>query len=66
MKKKQVLRREIVKIRKMKEVKVVSIVIGALGSLSKNLGKWSDKIGIKIKTEYLQKAALLGTARIIR
>ena len=27
------------------EVKVVSIVTGALGSVSKSLGKWIDKLG---------------------
>ena len=62
----QDLRREIAKIWKMKEVKVIPIVIGALGCVSKSLGKWIDKLGIKIKTEYLQKTALLGTARILR
>ena len=44
----------------MKEVKVVT---GVLGSMSKSLGKRFDKLGIKIKTEYLQKKALLGTAK---
>ena len=37
----QDLRREIAKIWKIKEEKVVFIVIEALGSLSKTLGKWS-------------------------
>ena len=62
----QDLKREIAKIWKMKEVKVVPIVVGALGSVSRSLGKWIDKLGIKIKTEFLQKTALLGTARILR
>ena len=62
----QDLKREIAKIWKMKEVKVVPIVVGALGSVSRSLGKWIDKLGIKIKTEFLQRTALLGTARILR
>ncbi len=45
---------------------MVPIVVGALGSVSRSLGKWIDKLGIKIKTEFLQKTALLGTARILR
>ena len=45
---------------------MIPIVIGALGCVSKNLGKWIDKLGIKVKTECLQKTALLGTSRILR
>ena len=39
----------------MKEVKVVLVVTGAHESVSKSLGKWIDKLGIKIKDEFLQK-----------
>jgi hypothetical protein len=42
-------------------------VIGALGAIPKDFKEHLEKIGIdKITTNQLQKAALLGTARIIR
>ena len=41
-------------------------IIGALGSVPKSLCKWIDKLGIKIKTKFLQKTALVGTTRILR
>ena len=45
-----------------KKVKVVPIVIGALGAIPKNLKDHLDSIGV----HQLQKAALLGTAHILR
>ena len=47
-------------------VEVVPVVVGALGAVSKRLDTWLDKLGITIKTGFLQKKALLGTARILR
>ena len=62
----QDIKREIARLWKLKKVEVVPVVIGALGSVSKRLKKWLEKLGIEIKTEVLQKTALLGTARILR
>ena len=50
----------------MKRVDVVPVVIGALGTVSKKLEKWIDRIGIKLNIEHLQKTSILGTARILR
>jgi hypothetical protein len=60
------LKREIRKIWAMKKVEVIPIVVGALGAVSNKLDKWIEKLGIHIRTELLQKTALLGTARILR
>ncbi len=48
------------------KVKVVPVVVGALGTISKSLGKHLDEIGTNVRVELLQKAALLGTARTLR
>ena len=61
----QDLRIEIAKLWNVK-AKVVPIVIGALGAVTPNLPKHLEAIGVTIKTELLQKAALLGTARLLR
>ena len=45
---------------------VVPVVVGALGAVSKRLDTWLDKLRITINTGFLQKTALLGTARILR
>ena len=50
----------------MKKVEIVPVVIGALGAVSKNFELYIEKLGIQIKTEHLQKIALLGTAMILR
>ncbi|CAH3194267.1 unnamed protein product, partial [Porites evermanni] len=60
----QDLKREIRK--SMGRVEVVPVVVGALGAVSKRLDTWLDKLGITINTGFLQKTALLGTARILR
>ena len=39
------------------------MVLGALGRVAKNFGKYVDKIGIKIDIHTVQKTTLLGTAR---
>ena len=62
----QDLRREIEILWGMKKTEVIPIVVGALGMISKKLEIWIKKIGIKIRTETLQKSTLLGTARILR
>ena len=60
------LAREVKKLWKLKGVKVVPIVIGALGTTPKNLEMWLKEIGLNIKIGLLQKVALLGSARILR
>ena len=49
-----------------KEVSVIPIVVGALGTLTANLKKNFKELGIPKVTPCLQKSALLGTASILR
>ena len=42
------------------------IIIGALGTIGKNFENWVKKIEMECSTELLQKACLLGTAKILR
>ena len=49
-----------------KKVIVISIVIGALGAVSKELDKWTEKIGLTVNIGHVQKTTILGTARILR
>ena len=60
------LKYEIIKIGKMKKVVIIPIVIGALGTVTKNIKENLEKMEIKCEVNLLQKATLLGTARIIR
>ena len=50
----QDLKREIARIWSMRKVVVIPVVVGALGTITKNLDKWIEKIGIKIKAEHIQ------------
>ena len=43
---------------------VVPVVIGALGSIPKNLHRHHESLGIKVHVSMMQKSALLGTANI--
>ena len=52
--------------KKLKRIEVVPVVIGALGSVTKEFNKWIGKIGIVYNVGTMQKTALLGTARILR
>ena len=45
---------------------VVPVVIGALGSIPKNLHRHLESLGIKVHVSMMQKSALLGTANIQR
>lgn len=45
---------------------VVPVVVGALGSVTKKLEKWIEKLGIRIRIGQLKKTTLLGIARILR
>ena len=47
-------------------VEVVPVVIGALGSVTKQFDWWIGKLGIPFNVGVMQKTALLGTARILR
>ncbi len=61
----QDLARELCKIWQVK-VKVVPVVVGALGTIPKALEKHLEEIGTNVRVDLLQKAVLLGTARILR
>ena len=65
MKKCQHLKREIGRLWELKLVKVVSVVIGALGSVTKEFDEWIEKLGITNNVEVMQKSALQ-TTRILR
>ena len=58
----QDLARELRKLWQVK-VKVVHVVVGALGTIPKALGKHLKEIWTSVRVNVLQKAALLGTAR---
>ena len=62
----QDLKMEISRMWTLNQVEVIPIVVGALGTVSKRLEGFLEKIGTVIPTEMLQKTVLLGTARIIR
>ena len=62
----QDLKIEIGRLWGMRKVMVIPVVIGALGCVTKSLDKWLEKLDIQISTAFLQKTALLGTARILR
>jgi len=47
-------------------VDVASAVVGALGSVTKKLGEWIEKLGIRVRIRLLQKTTPLATARILR
>ena len=62
----QDLKREVKKLWKLKKVNVIPIIIGALGTIGKNLEKWTKKLDMEPKKHLMQKACLLGSAKIIR
>ena len=62
----QDLKVEIQKMWNCKSLSVVPIVIGALGTVTKNLMMWVTKIGTPGILNLLQKACLLGTAKILK
>ena len=62
----QDLKREIKRLWELRYAKVVPVVIGALGSVTKDLECWTEKMDIVTEVGVLQKTALLGTARILR
>ena len=62
----QDLKREVKRIWKLRKVTVVPIIIGLLGTVSKDIERWMAEIGVTCRLESLQRACLLGTARILR
>ena len=50
----------------IRSIKVIPVVVGALGSTSKKLKNYIEEMGFVVSTALLQKTALLGTARILR
>ena len=62
----QDLKREIARLWCLRKVTVIPVVVGALGCVTKEAEQYIEKIGIKIRTEMIQKTALLGTARTLR
>ena len=44
---------------------VVPVVVGALGSIPRDLHRHLESLGIKVHVSMLQKSALLGTANIL-
>ena len=49
----------------MEKVNILPIVIGKLGAVTKHLKSNLEKLRIDVATETVQKAGLLGTARIL-
>ena len=62
----QNLKTELKKLWSLKKSKVVPVVVGALGCISKGFSGWIDTFGIKLNVGMVQKSVLLGTARILR
>ena len=62
----QELKGEIGRLWKLKCVEVVAVVIGALGSVTKDFERWIRMLGIAYNIGVMQTTALLGTARILR
>ena len=60
------IKRELGRLWKLKMVKVLPIVIGALGSATKEFDGWIGKLGITNNVGVMQKTALLGTTRILK
>ena len=51
---------------RLKEVIVISVVVGALVAISTDFEKYIAAIGIEMRVEHAQKTALLGASRILR
>ena len=62
----QDLGRELQRIWKCSDVKIIPVIIGALGTLPKCLPKWLRVLSMTCDIELLQKVCLLGSARILR
>ena len=62
----QALKWELKKIWNCRSVKIIPIIIGALGTVNAKLGEWLKSIDIKCNIGQIQQASLLGTGRILR
>ena len=49
-----------------KNASIILFIIGALGSVRKHLKAWARKMGLSRRTDSLQKASLVGTAKILQ
>ena len=65
-KKYSLLKDKIARLWQMKKVAVIPILVGALGTITTKFEKYIESLGIEIRTEHVQRSALIGTARIIR
>ena len=61
----QDLKRELKRIWQSQEIVTIPIIIGTLGTVSKNFEHWLRKLDIMVNFSTLQKACLLGSARVI-
>ena len=66
MEKCQDLKKEITRLWKLRNVEIVPVVIGTVGSVSVEFDRWMGKLGITCSVGVMEKTALLGTARILR
>ena len=57
---------EIGRLWQLKNVKVVPVTIGALGSVTREFDNWLEKLEVPSNVGTIQKTALLGAARILR
>ena len=62
----QDLKREVRRLWKLKNVEIVPVVIGALGSVSAEFDRWMGKLGMTCNVGVMQKTALLRTVRMLR
>ena len=62
----QDLKKEIKRLWKLRNVEIVLVVIGALGTVSAEFDRWMVKLGITFSVGVMQKTALLVTARILK
>ena len=60
------MKKEIRRLCKLRNVEIVPVVIGALGSVSAEFDWWMGKLGITCNVGVMRKTVLLGTARILR
>ena len=59
------LKREVERLWKVK-AKVIPIVLGTLGTVTRSLSNYIKEIGLKTQIKLIQKSVLLGTARVLR
>ena len=60
------MKKEIRRLWELRNVEIVPVVIGALGSVSAEFDRWMGKLSITSNVGVMQKSAFLGTARILR